>query len=108
MNSIPMPTFRNKIMDKLTLQYWEIRISDYRTMYNIKEIYVPELELCMNCECIPSINGFICNRSRYEKDAKLLKIVELTDSEKVAAIQWYAKVKQEQKEKNEILISLFD
>jgi hypothetical protein len=108
--------------DELTLQYWEIYITEgmsaaiHGDFHKITEIYVPELKLTIN-QAISPINVFLCDYDRYTskeepmsgKRPKLLKTVIISkNSEAAKTLIWLNEVYTKKKEREATLEQLFN
>jgi len=108
--------------DELTLQYWEIYITEgiraaiHKDFTKITEIYVPELKLTIN-QAITPINVFICDYDRYNSKnepmsghkPKLAKTVIISKkSEAAKNLLWLNDVYTKKKEREATLVKLFD
>ncbi len=108
--------------DELTLQYWEIYITEgmmaaiHGDFHKITEIYVPELKLTIN-QAIEPVNVFICDYERYNSKnenmsghkPKLAKTVIINKkSEAAKNLIWLEEVLTKKKERQATLVKLFD
>ncbi len=108
--------------DELTLQYWEIYITEgiraaiHKDFHKITEIYVPELKLTIN-QAISPINVFLCDYDRYNSKndnmsghkPKLAKTVIISKkSEAAKNLLWLNDVYTKKKEREATLVKLFD
>jgi hypothetical protein len=122
MNSIGYLSKSKATSNELSLEYWDIYISDgfmealRGNFSKITEIYIPELELTIN-KIIDPINIFISSKDRYKSDRdsmsgkppKLKKTVIITKSSDAAkTLIWLADIYKNKTEKEKSLISLFD
>lgn len=108
--------------NELTLEYWDIYISDgfmealRGNFSKITEIYIPELELTIN-KIIDPINIFVSSKDRYKSDRdsmsskppKLKKTVIITkNSDAAKTLIWLADIYKNKTEKEKSLTCLFD
>jgi hypothetical protein len=108
--------------NELTLQYWEIYITEgiraaiHKDFRKITEIYVPELKLTIN-QAISPINVFLCDYYRYNSKndtmsghkPKLAKTVIISKkSEAAKNLIWLYEVLTKKKEREATLVKLFD
>lgn len=108
--------------DDLTVEYWELYVCESLRdamngkFDNITEIYIPELELSINQKLKP-LNVFISKRDRYVKNKNennmsghtptLIK-TKYVSGDKADALKWIANMKKQEKEKQELIVSLFN
>lgn len=122
MNVIKYLSKSKATLDELTLEYWDIYISDgdmnvlYGNFHKIREIYIPELELIIN-QTIEPINIFLGSRDRYKpnmktmynKSPKLEKTIIITKSSEAAkTLIWLSDIYKSKKEKKKSLTCLFN
>lgn len=122
MNVIKYLSKSKATLDELTLEYWDIYISDgdmnvlYGNFHKIREIYIPELELIIN-QTIEPINIFLGSRDRYKpnmktmynKSPKLEKTIIITKSSEAAkTLIWLSDIYKSKKEKEKSLTCLFN
>lgn len=108
--------------NELTLEYWDIYISDgfmealHGNFSKITEIYIPELELTIN-KAIDPINIFMSSKDRYKDDRdsvsgkppKLEKTIIITkNSDAAKTLMWLADIYKNKTEKEKSLITLFN
>lgn len=106
--------------NELTVQYWEIYVSDgfYSAAHGefdkITELYIPEIDLSINMATGPPLNIFTGGRWRYiasnnnmsRHSPKLIKTIKISGT--VASnLRWLADVEKFKKEKEKSIYQLF-